>query len=218
MRRQSSSDYLAHSFTDLMTSLMVIFILLLLVFVSNQAGANEAITQALLSDLKRELGNANNNTKFENDDKYTIVLTIPDEVMTFEPNRHELKPRGEDFLKAQVPRLAEVLCNKKYRGSIQSVIVEGHSDNTPYRGATAEESQAQNLKLSQDRSMEVVSKTLLSLQDRPMERGCFLEMLSATGRGEQDLQATADKSRRVMFKIRVNSGAGAELEKLFRGK
>jgi hypothetical protein len=67
------------------------------------------------------------------------------------------------------------------------------------------------LKLSQDRSMEVVKKTLLYLGDSPKERACLLEKLSATGRGEQDLEATADKSRRVVFKIRINSSLGPEL-------
>ncbi len=35
------------------------------------------------------------------------------------------------------------------------------------------------------------------------ERGCFLEKLSASGRGEQEPEATLDDSRRVIFKIRV---------------
>jgi len=69
------------------------------------------------------------------------------------------------------------------------------------------------LKLSQDRSMEVVKKTLLDLQDSPQERACLLEKLSATGRGEQDLEATADKSRRVVFKIRINSSLAPQLAK-----
>jgi uncharacterized protein (UPF0548 family) len=56
-------------------------------------------------------------------------------------------------------------------------------------------------------------KTLLYLQDAPKERGCLLEKLSATGRGEQDLEATADKSRRVVFKIRVNSSLAPQLAK-----
>jgi hypothetical protein len=40
-------------------------------------------------------------------------------------------------------------------------------------------------------------------------RDCFLEKLSATGRGEQEQEATPEESRRVVFKIRVRA---AELD------
>jgi hypothetical protein len=104
-----------------------------------------------------------------------------------------------------MPKLTKTLCADKYRSAIEAVIVEGHSDSAPYRGATAEESQARNLKLSQERSMEVVEKTLASLSDQPGLRNCLLEKISASGRGEQDLAETADKSRRAVIKVRVNA-------------
>ncbi len=212
MRRGSASDNLAYSFTDLMTSLMVIFILLLLVFLNNRASVNTATARSLLEDMKRQLEPAGfRNIQVDPEDPYTIVVPMSGELMTFQPNRHELQPRGESFLRGTMPKLAGILCADKYRKSIDSVIVEGHSDSTPYRGASLVQSQSLNLKLSQDRAMEVVQKTLHYLENAPAERGCFLEKLSATGRGEQDLEATADKSRRVVLKIRVNSMRGPEL-------
>jgi hypothetical protein len=53
--------------------------------------------------------------------------------------------------------------------------------------------------------MEVVEKTLTSLSDRPGLRSCLLDKISASGRGEQDLAETADKSRRAVIKVRVNA-------------
>lgn len=220
MRRNSGAEHLAHSFTDLMTSLMVIFILLLLVFLNNKAAVNENLTNSLLKDLKHDLPSQqfkNQDIRLDTKDKYTIVVDIPDQLMTFKPNEYELKPEGEAFLQSRAPTIANILCSDKYRDSLENVIVEGHSDSTPYHGATLEESQQMNLKLSQDRSMEVVKKTLLYLSGSPKERACLLEKLSATGRGEQDLEATADKSRRVVFKIRVNSSLGPELAKQLAG-
>jgi len=198
-----------------MTSLMVIFILLLLVFLNNRAAVNEALTNSLLKDLKQQFGNQQfraDDIQLDRKDRYTIVVEIPDQLMTFKPNQYELKPEGEAFLQRHALSLAKILCSSQYRDSLENVIVEGHSDSTPYRSATVEESQQLNLKLSQDRSMEVVKKTLLYLKDTPAERTCLLEKLSATGRGEQDLEVTADKSRRVVFKIRVNSSSiGSQL-------
>jgi len=216
LRRSSGSEHLAHSFTDLMTSLMVIFILLLLVFLNNKAAVNEAVRDSLLHQLKQQLGDQqfrSQDIHLDEKDRYTIVVNIPDQLMTFKTNEYELKPEGEVFLQAHAPTLAKILCDDKYRDSIENVIVEGHSDSVPYRGASLEQSQQLNLKLSQDRSMEVVKKTLLYLQNMPAQRACFLEKLSATGRGEQDLEATADKSRRVVFKIRINSALGPQLAK-----
>ena len=216
MRRSSVSNHLAHSFTDLMTSLMVIFILLLLVFINIKAAVNEAVTDSLLKDLKQQLATEqfrSQDIALDRKDKYTIIVDIPNQLMTFKTNESELKPEGEAFLRSHAPTLARILCDDRYRDSLENVIVEGHSDSMPYRGASLEESQQLNLKLSQDRSMEVVKKTLLYLQGSPKERGCLLEKLSATGRGEQDLEATADKSRRVVFKIRINSSLGPQMAK-----
>jgi chemotaxis protein MotB len=199
-----------------MTSLMVIFILLLLVFLNNRAAVNEAVTDSLLKDLKGQLGAEqfrNQDIQLDSKDRYTIIVDIPDQLMTFKTNESELKPEGEAFLRSHAPTLARILCNDKYLDSLENVIVEGHSDSEPYRGASLEQSQQLNLKLSQDRSMEVVKKTLLYLEASPKERRCLLEKLSATGRGEQDLEATADKSRRVLFKIRINSSLAPNIAK-----
>jgi flagellar motor protein MotB len=216
MRRGSGSDYWAHSITDLMTSLMVIFILLLLIFINNQASVNTAATESVMKDVKQALvssGLEPENILVDHKDPSTIVVTVPDKLMTFEPNGHELNPGGRQFVRREMPRLAGVLCDPKYRKSVENVIVEGHSDNTPYRGATPEENVSLNLKLSQDRSMEVVKQTLLSLAGKPDERGCFVEKLSASGRGEQELLSTAEQSRRVVIKVRVNAVRGAALAK-----
>jgi len=214
VRRSSGSDHLASSFTDLMTSLMVIFILLLLVFVNNQASVNSVTAQSLMTQLRKELepvGFKREDIRIDPKDPSTILLTVQDAQLTFQPNSFELQPEGEKFIETRMPKLTETLCANDYRSSIEAVIVEGHSDSAPYRGATPEESQARNLKLSQERSMEVVEKTLTSLSNRPGLRSCLLEKISATGRGEQDLAATADKSRRAVIKVRVNATHAMDL-------
>jgi hypothetical protein len=53
--------------------------------------------------------------------------------------------------------------------------------------------------------MAVVKESLADLSGNESERACFLEKLSATGRGEQDPEKTADESRRVIFRIRVKA-------------
>jgi hypothetical protein len=51
--------------------------------------------------------------------------------------------------------------------------------------------------------MEVVKNALLDLSGVETKRACFLEKLSASGRGEQEQEATPEESRRVILKVRV---------------
>jgi flagellar motor protein MotB len=215
MEEQSSSDSLNSSLTDLMTSLMVIFILLLLVFLHRTAGKNIAVTDALLKALKTDLvpqGFNARDIQLDKKDRNAILVIVPDKLMNFEIGNSRLRPEGEQFLRSRIPKLAQVLCSEEYQRSIESIVVEGHSDASPYRGFAPEESQNLNLKLSQDRSMEVVKNALTFLNEMPPKRACFLEKLSASGRGEQDLEGTAEDSRRVIFKIRVRADLADQLQ------
>ena len=191
-----------------MTSLMVIFILLLLVFVHRTAGKDAAVTDVLLKRLRHDMipqGFNEKSIRPDPRDRNAILVIVPDRLMNFETGKSTLRPEGEGFLQSYVPRMAGVLCSDEFRPNIESIVVEGHTDAHPYSGRTAEESQNLNLKLSQDRSMEVVKNALADLEGMGPERGCFLEKLSASGRGEQELEATPDESRRVILKIRVKA-------------
>jgi len=139
------------------------------------------------------------------------LVIVPEGLMNFETGKSALKPQGEQFLKIHIPELAEVLCSDKFRPSIESIVVEGHTDTQGWPGHRDEESQNLNLKLSQDRSMEVVKSALADLEGTEANRACFLEKLSASGRGEQEQEATPEESRRVILKIRVKA---AEVESI----
>jgi outer membrane protein OmpA-like peptidoglycan-associated protein len=206
MEEPNSVDHLNSSLTDLMTSLMVIFILLLLVFVHRTAGKDAAVTDVLLRRLLDDMkphGFNEQTIRRDPRDRNAILVIVPDRLMNFETSKSTLRPEGERFLKQYIPEFAGVLCSEQFRSSIESIVVEGHTDIHPWVGHSAEESQNLNLKLSQDRSMEVVKSALSDLTGMEPRRGCFLEKLSATGRGEQEQEATPEESRRVILKIRV---------------
>ena len=207
MDEQSNSDHLSSSLTDLMTSLMVIFILLLLVFVSHTASKDAALTDVLLAKLKKDLqpqGFNENSIRPDPRDRNAILVIVPGDLMHFETQKADLQDAGKQFLRSHIPSFADVLCSDQFRSSIDSIVVEGHTDRQMY-GRTAEESENNNLKLSQDRSMAVVEEALADLKGQEPERSCFLEKLSATGRGEQDPEKTDEESRRVIFRVRVKA-------------
>ena len=208
MDEHGNSDHLSSSLTDLMTSLMVIFILLLLVFVSHTASKDAALTDVLLAKLRKDLqpqGFNSNTIRPDPRDRNAILVIVPGKLMNFEIQKADLKSEGRDFLKGYIPNLAHILCSDDYRASIDSIVVEGHTDRTSWAGRTPEESQNNNLKLSQERSMAVVEESLADLSGVEKDRSCFLEKLSATGRGEQEPEKTDDESRRVIFKVRVKA-------------
>jgi len=202
---ESNVEHLGSSLTDLMTSLLVIFILLLLVFVQRRASRDGAVTDALLKQLRADMkpqGFSDSTIRPDPRDRNGILVIVPDRLMNFETGKSTLRPEGEFFLKTYIPQFAGILCGGQFRPSIESIVVEGHTDSFPWGGSSPEDSENLNLKLSQDRSMEVVKNSLSALSGKT-ERGCFLEKLSATGRGEQEQEGTPEESRRVIFKIRV---------------
>ncbi|HKF48027.1 MAG TPA: OmpA family protein [Terracidiphilus sp.] len=219
--QQGNSDHLSSSLTDLMTSLMVIFILLLLVFVSHTASKDAALSQILLKELIKDMkphGFNENTIHVDKSDPNAILVIVPGKLMNFDNQKTVLKPEGQDFLKAYIPDFASVLCDDRFRNSVESIVVEGHTDDTQWDGQSLRESQNRNIELSQGRSMAVVREARADLDGNDREGKCFVDKLSAAGRGEQDLVlvngvVSKDQSRRVIFRIRVKARDEENLSK-----
>jgi outer membrane protein OmpA-like peptidoglycan-associated protein len=146
-------------------------------------------------------------------DPLGLLVLVPEGLLNFQKDKYDIPVAGVQFLSAFSPRLASTACSDSYKKEIGSIVVEGHTDSS----GTDEH----NLQLSQERSLAVVQKTLDVLgQQDSSDKACFLDFLSASGRGskEQILDANGnedmDKSRRVVFKIRVRSLEQQELYKV----
>ncbi len=207
MRRSTTPDHLASSLTDLMTSLAVIFILLLVAKLNNQATRTDRSIDYVKSELqnKKLFGEGEKIRK----DGDVLVVAIPQELMSFkeaaaDQGGADLSPAGRDYLRATIPNLASVLCRKDVRSRIDTIVVEGHSDKKGFGLADEKADEQENLKLSQERSMAVVSEALTTLGDN---RACFLDLLSATGRGDSHPLNVHDlyspENRRVELRIRI---------------
>jgi chemotaxis protein MotB len=227
MAAEDSSGGLSSAFTDLMTSLAVIFILLLVALVNNKQqelrAKQEEIDAAklkllqsqqatkdtrleILAKLREELAMMSERgveVKEDEKDPLGLLVVIPEGLLQFRVDRWDIPSAGQDFLGTFIPRLARGAC--AFRDDLSSIVVEGHADST----GTDEH----NLKLSQDRSLEVVRQSLATLGNGDPAndtRGCFLDLLSASGRGNREPFLVngvedRDRSRRVVFKIRVRS-------------
>lgn len=193
--------------TDLMTSLAIVFILLFAAQITKTSSAaqselqeNKEDVQTALRDHIRRLG-----LSLDTDprDPLALLIVVPENLLTFEFGRSTLSPTADQFLLEALPFYVGALCGP-LRDKIDSPAIEGHTDD--------QGSDAFNLKLSQERSLAVMVKGLEVIQaHEPFAYQCFQEITSATGRGRQDLiyespaGVNRDKSRRVIFKIRLRS-------------
>jgi len=207
VEREASSS-LPNSFTDLMTSLAVIFILLLCASLNNAQQESQTTRNSMLAEVQKELKTflaGGIRVTSDPKDPLGLLILVPEDLLAFPLDRADISIAGETFLRAFIPKLAGAICSPRFASEINSIVVEGHTDSS----GTAE----YNWDLSQRRSMSVVRASLLvlSTQGTLEERSAFLRLLSASGRGSADLaygptgQENPALSRRVVFKIRVRS-------------
>jgi outer membrane protein OmpA-like peptidoglycan-associated protein len=213
----SSDNQLANSFTDLMTSLAVIFILLLCVTHNEAQQEGETTRNSILLELKNELKEfMQRGVRVDPDpkDPLGLLILVPEGLLEFKRDKADIPDKGVEFLRPFVPRLANIICGKRFRDDINSIVVEGHTDSS---GPPNTDIDQYNWNLSQRRSMSVVAKSLNILNEQQMitsdglaVKDYFVKMLSASGRGSAELvkengNENQGKSRRVVFKIRVRS-------------
>ena len=208
MSQGRSNAVLSNSFVDLMTSLAVIFILLLCSSLNNAQGERQTTRDSVLAEIQsvlHEFAPGGIEVKTDPLDPLGLLVLVPEDLLAFELDRADISPAGDAFLRAFIPRLSAVVCSPKFSKEVNSIIVEGHTDSS---GAARH-----NWDLSQKRSMSVVRASLDILDDGGMrqEKTAFLRLLSATGRGSAELVKDASgaentrMSRRVIFKLRFRS-------------
>ena len=138
-------------------------------------------------------------------DPLGLLVLVPEGLLAFQFDSAEITSQGIEFLGQFIPRLAKIICDSRFKKDINSIVVEGHTDSVG--------TDKRNWRLSQERSMSVVDKTLMLLNDMKNDkdiRDDFISFISASGRGSTEVIKVNDvenpeQSRRVVFKIRVRS-------------
>lgn len=205
MSAGNSDASFAHSITDLMTSLFVVFVLLLVAYINKSYEETRKGSQSVKESLMYSLRAANIYAINDPKDPLALLVTVRDDNLQFDTAKSTLKPQGQLFLKGFIPALAKTLTDKRFSKEVESIVIEGHTDS--------DGDDKLNLRLSQDRSFAVLKFALDESNLDALQKGYFLDRVSANGRGERDLvppkskpgQENKAESRRVEFKIRVKS-------------
>ena len=186
---------------DLMTSLAVIFILLLVAYVTRvqDGNADSAKGRVIPTDMTSNIDPPPSPLETKRPSVHTI--TVPDTAINFEFGKSALLPAAETFLSEAMPHYASLICRPGEQEA-EAFVIEGYTDDLG--------DDIRNLKLSQERSFAVLAKSLEVIRERlPWAYECFLQKATANGRGKQNLLRNdagypdRDKSRRVIFKIHM---------------
>ena len=153
------------------------------------------IRTTMIRDLSASLSAANMKATVD-PNTGDIVL---DSSVFFETGKSAIKEEGQELLNRFIPIYLDVLLRDKYADYLGEIIIEGHTDSTG--------SYQSNLKLSQDRALQVALYCLNMPTLTRAQKARLQDILTAKGRSSSDLVYDAngvenpDASRRVEFKF-----------------
>lgn len=210
MQGEHEHTGLSSSLSDLMTSLAVIFILLLVAMLNNTLQQTKGTKSQVLSRFQQTLKDFQTQgveVQADPKDPPGLLVVVPEGLLKFEQGKADIPQAGKEFVAEFIPKFVAAACSPEIKPGIGSIVVEGHT--------SSEGDEKANLRLSQARSISVVQESLDVLDnhresDSAADHKCFLDFVSATGRGSAEPIEVVGKedrslSRRVVFKIRVKS-------------
>lgn len=205
--------------SDLMTGLMVMFLLIAVMYmmrvdadaarIKNVAVAytetRDELYQDLLSEFKDDLPRWK--AQLIKSD-LSIRFTEPD--ILFANGSSELKPTFQQILSDFFPRYEKILSGPKYRDVISEIRIEGHTSSDWTTVTTPEDAYFRNMELSQARTRSTLIYALNLPAVQP-DRTWLQKYLTANGLSSSRLifddsqKEDAARSRRVEFRVRTDA-------------
>jgi len=205
--------------SDLMTGLMVIFLLIAVMYmlkveadadrIKTVAIAYSEIRDALYEDLRSEFQNDLGAWKAQII-KSDLTIRFNEPEILFANGSSELKPEFKAVLSDFFPRYVRILTSPKYRDSISEIRIEGHTSSDWTLQTSPEDAYFRNMELSQARTRTTLSY-LLGLPAVAADRPWLTRYLTANGLSssrpilDADRKEDPQRSRRVEFRVRTDA-------------
>jgi len=213
--------------SDLMTGLMMIFMLISVISIAQVESSRTAMRQVaqqytasrqdLHDALQTALGPDLQRWRAELKPDLTIRFNQPD--MLFDTGKSILKPGFRRILDEFFPRYAAIIANPKFRAAIQEIRIEGHTSSAWNGAITEDDAYFHNMELSQSRTRSTLEYVLL-LPQIAEQKSWLTEKLTANGLSSSqtlknpDGTENAEASQRVEFRIRTD--ADARIDEILR--
>ena len=207
------------SVSDLMAGLMMIFMFIAIVFMLKTEQETEKIREIALTYSKYQQSLYTELKKQFKDDlpkwgakllpDNTIRFTEPD--ILFERSSDKINEQFSLILDDFFPRYISILNSDKFRENIDEIRIEGHTSSLWQAESSLQESYLHNARLSQARSLSVLSYVFQLESFSDETRNWMIEFLRANGLSyakriknasdEEDFE----RSRRVEFRVITKS-------------
>jgi outer membrane protein OmpA-like peptidoglycan-associated protein len=224
LRRLATADPVSQEahwipLSDLMTGLMVIFLLIAVMYMMKvEADADRIKTVAIAYSEIRDALYEDLHTEFQSDlskwkaqlIKTDLSIRFAEPEILFANGSSELKPEFKAVLADFFPRYVRILTSPKYRGSISEIRIEGHTSSEWMFKTSAEDAYFRNMALSQARTLSTLD-FVLGLPAVQADRPWLTRYLTANGLSSSrpilnaDGTEDAERSRRVEFRIRTDA-------------
>lgn len=211
--KSSNSEWI--SITDMMTGLMMVFMMIAIGFMWQIQQENDAMSEiaiaydesrtalnrALIDEFAEDLPRWDAEILADN----TVRFREPD--VLFDVNSASIKPAFRTILSDFFPRYIGILERPEFRPEVSEIRIEGHTSSDWQGASDQEEAFINNAKLSQDRSFSVLGYVFGLQAESSGTRDWLVTVLRANGLSyavpvlHADGQEDSERSRRVEFRV-----------------
>jgi outer membrane protein OmpA-like peptidoglycan-associated protein len=204
--------------SDLMTGLMLIFMLISVVSMAQVEASRNAIRgvaqqyTSTRKDLYQQLKTsfapdlARWHAKLDPD----LTLRFDQPSVLFDTGKAALKDNFKRTLSEFFPRYVAIIADPKFRKAVKEIRIEGHTSSTWNGALSPDDAYFRNMELSQSRTRTTLQYVLL-LPEVAAQKAWLTQKLTANGLSSSqtlknpDGTENAEASQRVEFKIRTDA-------------
>jgi outer membrane protein OmpA-like peptidoglycan-associated protein len=206
------------SLSDLMTGLMMIFMLIAIAFMmkvevqqfktKQVAVLYDQVRLELYSELMKEFGK--DLPVWHAELTQDLIFRFKDPEILFNTGKDDLKPKFQEILHNFFPRYMRIISADKYEEQIKEVRIEGHTSSFWAANTLPEEAYFKNMELSQSRTRSTL-RFVLGLPEVQTKTNWLHQHVTANGLSSSHLIKGADgtedpvRSQRVEFHIRTDA-------------